>query len=341
VAEFLEFGAGGGNFCEMFESAPPWVELAELPLPIAVCAGGFPIGATVDLLLRTPDGQESRNQQVVDATGVAEWDLTDLPDPIQGEYLVRATLREITVEGTSRVESEGLDGIVLPDSIRIGETARVFLAGGLPNASLPAYLYAATEQTESGPEGPGLRFTADIGPLQLNANGEGRIGLTPQPGDPPGFYVVVVNPLPVGSPTSDPGLYVLPSGSVAEFLDLAESFGMRCTEEVGLDCAGDISRVRVAMSVYAADGGTVSDASAYADRASSEALGFYAQMARIATGMDAAEAWVRSATRSEERRFDSAMVRLELDPNGIWLINIDPYVGSPTDEVSTILQVEP
>jgi hypothetical protein len=55
--------------------------------------------------------------------------------------------------------------------------------------------------------------------------------------------------------------------------------------------------------------------------------------------MDVAEDWVRSATRSEEHQFGSAMVRLALDPNGIWLINIDPYVGSPTDEVSPILEV--
>ncbi len=341
VADFLEFGAGGGNFCNAVESAPPWVELAEMPLPIAVCAGGFPIGATVDLVLRTPDGKESRNQQVVDPTGVAEWDLTDLPDPIQGEYLVQATLGDITVEGSSRIESERLEGDIIPDSIRIGETAWLFLAGGLPNASLPAYLYAATEQTESGLEGPGLKFTADMGPLQLNANGEGRVALSPQPGDPPGSYVVVVSPLPLGAPTPDPGLYVLPSGSVAEFLDLARSFGMTCTKETGLDCSGEISRVRFAMSVYAEDDGKLSDASAYADGASSEALGFYGRMARIATGMDEAETWVRSATRSEERRFGGAMVRLALYPNGIWFINIDPFVGSPTNEVSPILEVVP
>jgi hypothetical protein len=341
VAEFLEFGAGGGGFCPAFGAAPPWVQLTELPLPIAVCAGGFPIGATVDLLLRTPDGQESRNQQVVDEIGVAEWDLTDLPDPIQGEYLVRATSQEISVEGSSRVESERLHGLILPNSIRVGETARLFIAGGLPNASLPAYLYAATEQTESGREGPGLRFTADIGPLQLNANGEGRVTLTPQPGDPDGFYVVVVNPPPVGSPTADPGLYVLPSGSVGEFVDLGWSFGLTCNEEVPLECVGDISGVKVTMSAFAEDGGVLVDASAYADGASREVLGLYGELARIATGMDAAEAWVRSATRSEERRFGSAIVRLELDPNGIWRINIDPFLGSPTDEVSAMLEVVP
>jgi hypothetical protein len=341
VAEFLEFGAGGGGFCPIFEFAPPWVQLAELPLPIAVCAGGFPIGATVDLLLRTPDGQESRNRQVVDEIGVAEWDLTDLPDPIQGEYLVRATSQEISVEGSSRVESERLDGLILPDSIRIGETARLFLAGGIPNASLPAYLYAASEQTESGLEGPKLRFTADIGPLQLNGNGEGRVALSPRPGDSDGFYTVVVNPPPVGSPTADPGLFVLPDGSVGEFVDLAGSFGLTCNEEVAQDCVGDISGVKVTMSLFAEDSGVLVDASAYADGASHDVLGLYAQMARIATGMDAAEAWVRSATRSDERRFGDAIVRLELDPNAIWRINIDPFLGSPSDEVSAMLEVVP
>jgi predicted small lipoprotein YifL len=341
VADLLDFGAGAGNFCEAFEPGPPSVRLAQIPLPAAVCAYDFLQGQTVDMLLRGPDGAERRSQRTVDEFGIAEWDLTDLPDAIQGEYLIRATLGQISVEATSRVASEALEGIFLPDAIRIGETGRMFLAGGPAGGSLPAYLYAAEDVGEGPDRTSRLRFAADLGPLQLDSNGEGRIGLTPQPGDPPGFYVVVVNPPPVGSPTPDPGLFVLPSGTGGEFVDLAESVGMTCTELVGLDCVGDIGRARVTATVSVEDSGALSWASASADGPSGEALEFYGEMTRLATGMSDAEDWIRSATRSDERRFGDALVSLDQHPNGSWHLVIHPFVGSATREVWGMFQVQP
>jgi len=210
----------------------------------------------------------------------------------------------------------------------------MFVAGGLPDGSLPAYLYTDTQDGQ-------LRYAADIGPIPLSSKGEGRVPLTPQPGDPPGTYVVVVDPPPAGTHTLDPGLFVLPSGTVGDVIELAESVGLTCSELVGIDCVGTIDGAGFTVTIFDEGNGALSSVWVSADGASDRALALYGGMARIGTGMGAAEDWVRTATRSDERRFGDAMVILDQHPNGSWHVKIDPFVGSSSREVSSILVVEP
>ena len=59
-----------------------------------------------------------------------------------------------------------VDALAQFGEIRLGETGRVLVAGGVPGASLPAYLYF--EDGKDTPEdvpGRGAMFVADLGPL--------------------------------------------------------------------------------------------------------------------------------------------------------------------------------
>jgi hypothetical protein len=208
VAAFLEFPGGGALFCAADEPGPPTLRLDLGPFPTAVCAFNFTPGHTVDLLLRGPDGSEVARTEVADEAGIAAWDLADLPDPFEGEYVVRATQADLTVESTATTFTfETLAGMFTPEEIRIGETGRAFVAGGHPGERISAHLYFAPEEGFIGPNGElGYRFTADVGPIELNANREGRMALTPQPGDPTGHYLLVVNRERDDSATPDPAV---------------------------------------------------------------------------------------------------------------------------------------
>jgi hypothetical protein len=344
VAGFLDFGFGAGDLCGESEPGPPALRLEVAPIPVAVCAYGFQPGQPVDLVLRGPDGAESRSQVEADASGLAEWDLDDLPGRIDGDYLIRGTQGDVTVEATSGVVIDSIAGLFLPGEIRLGETGRVLVAGGVPGAALPAYLYF-DDGTDTSPDVPGrgARYVADVGPLQLDANGEGRIELTPQPGDPTGTYVVVIDPAPAGEPSDEPDPPPLPSGTAADYVDFAESAGLVCSgpEDDLVDCQGDIARVGYSVSLYLDADGAVTGASVATERASRDALGFFATMARIATGSAAAEDWVRSTTASDQRRFGDVVIRVIDDPNEGGQIAIDPFAGSSTGEVWAMFLVEP
>ena len=344
VAGFLDFGFGAGDLCGELEAGPPAIRLEVAPIPVAVCAYGFQPGQPVDLVLRGPDGSESQRQVEADASGFAEWDLDDVPGRINGDYLIRGTQGDVSVEATSGVVIDAIAGLFLPGEIRLGETGRVIVAGGVPGAALPAYLYFedATAIPTDVPTRP-ARYVADVGPLQLDANGEGRIELTPQPGDPTGTYVVVVDPAPAGEPSEEPAPAPLPYGTVKDYVDLAESKGLACTppEDDLVDCHGAVSGVGYIVSLFLDGGGAVTGASAATEGPSRDALGLFAGMARIATGSAAADDWVRSTTASDQRRFGDVVIRVIDDPTEGQQISIDPFDGSSTGEVWAMFLVEP
>lgn len=192
VATFLTYAAGGGGLCVGNpESGPPSVELDSNPIPVSLCAFNFVPGATVDMSLQGPGGWSRKSQGIADELGTVAWELNDLPSPIQGEYALRASQDQTDVRSTARVSYDDLRWAVLPyESVRIGEKAQLFVTGGPPGGAVPAYLYS--------PGQDGLQFAAQIGPVHLDENGEGRIPLTPQRGDQPDRYLVAV-PWPEGT----------------------------------------------------------------------------------------------------------------------------------------------
>ena len=307
-----------------------------------MCAFDFAPGQPVDMVLRHSGGAEWRNQLVVDEFGVGEWDLTDLPDPIEGDYTMMAAQGEIHAQTTHTVKVDALETMFLPDSIRIGETARMFVAGGLSLASMPAYLYYAPELGFIGPdETSGYRFVADIGPVELNANGEGRIALTPQPGDPVGLYMVIVNPRPAGPPTPEPSLPTLVSVTADDLTALAESYGMTCAGSGRIECDGAVGGVGVRMSIDLDDSGRLIGASAAADAPSDDVLPMFGAMARIAARDSEPEDWVRSATALGPAPVRGRHRHVVPGPRGTWEISVEPFEGSPTGEVSATFGVEP
>lgn len=341
VADFVAFEGGAGGFCGRDGSGPPSVGLALRSLPAAVCAYDFVPDETVDLILRS-GGSEWRSQVVVDDSGVGEWDLVDLPDPIEGDYTMLASQGEIHVEMTQTLEVNTLEAMFVPDAIRIGETGRMVLAGGLPLASMPAYLYYAPADGFIGPDGiPGLRFVADVGPVELNENGEGRIAFSPQPGDPVGSYMVVVNPGPEGPPTPEPTLPTLTSVTADDLTALADAYGMTCVDSGSIVCDGTVGGVGVKMTIPRDDSGRLIGAWAQADGPSDEVLPMFGALARVASGGSEPEEWVRSATQWFKRRFGDVEVTLMDDLDGTWYVSVDPFVGSPTREVFAMFVVEP
>jgi hypothetical protein len=211
VASFLEFPGGGAGTCFYEGTGAPSVRLDVGPFPTAVCTFDFTPGQTVDLLLVGPDGSEWARTERADDAGIAIWELDDLPDPFEGEYTVRATQADVTVQSTtSTFEWGSLAGMFIPEEIRIGETGRLFVAGGQTGQRIPTYLYFAPEDSYLGPDGTlGYRFAADVGQVELNANREGRMAFTPQSGDPTGHYLVVVDGGPAASSTEEPPVVYL------------------------------------------------------------------------------------------------------------------------------------
>jgi hypothetical protein len=55
-------------------------------------------------------------------------------------------------------------------------------------------------------------------------------------------------------------------------------------------------------------------------------------MARVATGVAAAESWVMSATTTAERRFGDVNVALTEESDGSWQIFVDAGLPSPDGE---------
>ena len=341
VADFVAFEGGAGGFCQRVGSGPPSLGLGLALLPAAVCAFDFAPGETVDLVLRS-GGDEWRNQVVVDEFGVGEWDLADLPDPIEGDYTMLASQGEKHVELTQTLEVNTLEAMFLPSPIRIGETGRMVLAGGLPLASMPAYLYYAPEDGFIGPDGtPGYRFVADVGPVEMNANGEGRMAFTPQPGDPVGFYMIIVNPRPASQPTPEPSLSTLPSVTADDLIALADAYDMTCTEAGWIGCTGTVGGVGVKLTIPLDDSGRLIGAWANADGPSDAVLPMFGELARIASGASEPEEWVRSATQWFKRRSGDVEITLMDDLDGTWQIAVDPFLGSPVREVSALFAVEP
>jgi hypothetical protein len=182
VAQFLDFGTGGGGTCHD-DPGPgsPTVNI-EQPFPLSVCAYNFIPGESIDLVVRGPRGWRRETHQVANESGHFEWEFDALPSPIKGDYTAEATQQGPPVTGHARVEFGLMSTVVLPSEIRSGQTAYLYVAGGKRSGVLPAYLYR---------EGSGrLEFAATIGAVRLDANGEGRISLRSRKGDPPGRYAV-------------------------------------------------------------------------------------------------------------------------------------------------------
>jgi hypothetical protein len=340
VAEFLDFRGGGGGHCVADEPGAPSVRLEVFPLPLAVCAFGFAPGESIDLLLRGPDGSESTNRQLADGSGKAIWDLDDLPDRIQGDYSLQATQGERRAQGDMRVEFDSIRASVLPEDIRIGETIRLFVAGGAPMSSVPAFLYFAPQGGVPGPDGsPAYRFAADIGPIELDANGEGRMALATRAGDPPGSYSIVVDaPLTaVATPSSEP----VPLGELDEYVNLGETAGLTCSGSVAVGCNGEVGGQRVVITMVALDGAAVDSVFAVAGAPSHETLAFFGRIAHIATGLDSAEIWVASLAEPAERRFGAVNVDLTEESDGSWQLFIDSGPAAADDGVRVDFEVHP
>jgi hypothetical protein len=342
IAEFVAFEGGAGGFCGRVGSGPPSVSLGLRSLPAAMCALDFPPGETVDMTLTRPGEFEWRNQVVADELGVAEWDLADLPDPIEGDYTMLASQGDIHVEMTQTLEVNTLEAMFLPVPIRIGETGWMVLAGGLPLASAPAYLYYAPEDGFIWPDGTqGYKFVADVGPVELNAIGEGRIAFTPRAGDPVGMYMVVVNPRPAGLPTPEPSLPTLASVTADDLTALADAYGMTCADSNSwIECNGIVGGVGVIMTIPTNEEGRLIGAWARALGPSDDVLPMFGELARIASGASEPEDWVRSATQWFKHRFGDVEVTLMDDLDGTWDIHVDPFTGSPTREVTATFAVD-
>jgi hypothetical protein len=167
---------------------------------MSVCAYEFVPGEAVDVDLSGPHGWVWNGRQVTDEVGAATWELDSLPMPIAGDYVLRGFQGQVEIATPVPVRFESLDAGVIPDEVSIGQTLRLVVAGGPSDTSVPAYLYFALPDQ--------YRFTADLGPVALDGNGEGAMALTPRSGDPPGNYMIIV-PWPPGAENTDEHEFVV------------------------------------------------------------------------------------------------------------------------------------
>ena len=225
-------------------------------------------------------------------------------------------------------------GHILPAVIRIGETAQLIVAGGPPDGLVSAHLYRFS--SEPGAES-GFRFAADIGPIELDPNGNGQLAISPRPGDPPGAYGVVVLPAGPAAPTAvgNPKILAMPD----DYVDVASAAGLICREtESGqipdasaIACQGRVGGADIQMYMFASDEGDLFELSATAIGAPEAAWPLFAKLARVASGEDAAARWVESSSPGPEplqRRFGDVPVELYEEFDGSWTIFIG--LGSPT-----------
>ena len=159
-------------------------------IPMVVCAYGFAPSEVVELVVSGPHGWVWRDRQAANELGGAGWEIDDLPVPIEGDFVLEATQGLVRIEKAVPVRFDSLVAGVIPQQIAIGDTANLVVAGGPPDTAVSAYLYRV-EQPD------GYRFAADLGAVQLDANGEGSLALTPRSGDPTGTYLIEV-PWPPG-----------------------------------------------------------------------------------------------------------------------------------------------
>jgi hypothetical protein len=194
-------------------------------------------------------------------------------------------------------------GSISPRSVRIGETAQLVVAGGSSDGLMSVHLYQFTVDPAGG---SGFRFIADIGPIRLDANGGGRMELSPRQGDAPGAYGVIV--LPVGGvaprATRSPTIH----GTADDYLALASSAGLTCRGAgsgqipgaAATECHGLLDGADIQLNFVAGDGGALHEVFATATGRPEAATPLFAELARVATGDPAAARWVGSFSPAPE-----------------------------------------
>ncbi len=193
-------------------------------------------------------------------------------------------------------------GSISPTSIRIGQTAQLVVAGGPPDGLMSVHLYRFSVD----PAGEwGFGFIADIGPITLDANGDGRLALSPHQGDPPGDYGVIVLPVGAGAPEATGSSPI--HGALDDYLALASAAGLVCQDAgsgqpgaSATDCHGLLEGAEIQMYIFGSDDGALREVSATATGRPEAAMPLFAGLARVATGDETAAPWVKSFSRGQE-----------------------------------------
>ena len=188
VAEILGFTIPAARLCIPPESVDPnagvWLSRFSESVPTFVCAVGFDADSPIDFSLTGPDGV------VRTETTRTPWRLGQVSDPFQGSYRLVAAQGALTIEREDVWQSTDVNVVAFPPAVTRGEPVQVAVAAPGAPGPHPAYLY----QAGTGPTGlAAWLYIADLGPVDVDNSGEGRLTLTSSPDDEAGGYAVWVD----------------------------------------------------------------------------------------------------------------------------------------------------
>jgi hypothetical protein len=188
VAEAIGFNIPALRLCVSPDGADPsgsvWLSRLSESVPTFVCALGFDSSLPIDFSVIGPDGQlhtqSARNP----------WRLEAVSDPFQGSYLFTAAQGSLLVEREEAWLSAVGDVVAFPATVERGENVQVAVAAPGAPGPHPAYLY----RLGTGPTGLATwLFIADLGTVDVDRAGEGRLTLTSSPSDEAGGYAVWID----------------------------------------------------------------------------------------------------------------------------------------------------
>jgi hypothetical protein len=188
VAESIGFSTPALRVCVppdgVDTSGSVWLSRLVESVPTFVCALGFDTSLPIDFSVVAPDGQ------VHSQRSRSPWRIDAASDPFQGTYGLTAGQGTLVVSSEEVWLSSVADVVAFPATAERGDSVDVAVAAPGSPGPHPAYLY----RLGSGSDGLATWFfIADLGAVNVDEAGEGRLALTSSEGDEAGSYAVWVD----------------------------------------------------------------------------------------------------------------------------------------------------